>query len=387
MRSRRVALITPHLGRDGGVAAHVCESARALGRAGFEVALFGGRVERGFSWDGHHTVDAAFAGAAPPAAALRRAARLIAEWRPDLVHTHDLEAPALSVRLRSVAPVVASVHGYPGCSPGLHYFTPGDDCRRSHGPGCVPNMLLRGCLHSRDVRQIPALYSVTSARVAALRSADATVAYSRRVLAHLNANGARRPSLVPLFVPLPGEAPPDAASRRILFVGRVVAAKGLDVLLRALSLIDAELEVCGDGWYMPRARALAVRLGVAERVAFMGWRSAADLEHSYGRAAMTVMPSLWPEPFGLSGLEALARERPVVASATGGIPEWLDHEQAGLLVAPGDHVALAGAISRLLDDPDRRRAMGAMGRARVEADFSETRHVEALSEVYAGAGG
>jgi glycosyltransferase involved in cell wall biosynthesis len=310
----------------------------------------------------------------------------VADWRPDVIHTHELEAPVLGRRFGSVAPVVMSVHGYSGCSPGLHYFAPGEDCRRSHGPGCVANMLFRGCLHSWDVRQVPALYRNTSARVAMLRNVDATVAYSRRVLAHLNANGARSPSLVPLFVPLPGEAPPEAASRRILFVGRVVAAKGLQVLLRALTLLDAELEVCGDGWYMPRARALAARLGVAERVAFLGWRSALDLEQSYGRAAVMVMPSLWPEPFGLSGLEALARERPVVASATGGIPEWLDDGRAGLLVPPGDHVALAGAISALLDDPDRRQAMGAMGRSRVEADFSETRHVEALSEVYARAG-
>jgi glycosyltransferase involved in cell wall biosynthesis len=347
------------------------------------VALFGGDAEDGFHSDGFHAVDPSFAEATPSPMALRRAARLVADWRPDVIHIHELEAPALGHRLRSVAPVVISVHGYTGCAAGLHYFTPGEDCRRSHGRGCVPNMLFRGCLQERDVRQVPALYRTTSARVAALRSADATVAYSRRVLAHLNANRACRPSLVPLFVPIPKAAPPAAASRRILFVGRVVAAKGLHVLLRALTLMDAELEVCGDGRYMPRARAFATRLGVAERVAFLGWRSAADLEHSYLRAAVTVMPSLWPEPFGLSGLEALARERPVVASATGGIPEWLDHGRAGFLVPAGDHVALAGAISTLLDDPDRRQAMGAAGRSRVKADFSEARHVQALHEVYA----
>jgi glycosyltransferase involved in cell wall biosynthesis len=91
---------------------------------------------------------------------------------------------------------------------------------------------------------------------------------------------------------------------------------------------------------------------------------------------------MWPEPFGLAGLEALVRGRPVVASATGGIPEWLRHGRSGLLVAPGDHRALARALSSLLDDPERCQAMGAYGRALIEAEFSEVRHVEALARVY-----
>ncbi len=375
-------MVTPHLGRDGGVAAHVLDSAAALRRAEFEVSLFGGRTDSSFSWPGSYTIEPVFATTRATPDSLDQARRRVAEFAPHVVHVHDVADPAVALQLRRVAPVVVSTHGYPGCSSGAHYFTPGEECRRSHGPGCLANMLFRGCLHSKDVRQVPRLYRATTLRISGLHRADATVAYSRRVVNHLRANGAHDAHLVPLFVPIPENSPPPVTARRILFVGRVVPAKGVAVLLRALSRIDAELEVCGDGWYLPKARVLASRLGVSDRVTFSGWRSFADLESAYARASVTVMPSMWPEPFGLAGLEALVRGRPVVASATGGIPEWLRHGRSGLLVAPGDHRALARALSSLLDDPERCQAMGAYGRALIEAEFSEVRHVEALARVY-----
>jgi glycosyltransferase involved in cell wall biosynthesis len=380
--TQRIAIVTPHLGRDGGLAAHVLDSATALRRAGFDVSLFGGRTDSSFSWPGACTIDEVFATAHATTDSLDQARRQVAEFRPHVVHVHDLADPAVGVHLRRVAPVVFSTHGYPACSSGVHYFRPGQECDRSHGPGCIPNMLFRRCLHSKDVRQVPRLYRATTVRLSGLHRADATIAYSLRVVRHLRANGAHDAHFVPLFVPAPDRSPAPATGRRVLFAGRVVPAKGLDVLLRALSLIDADLEVCGDGWYMPKAQALASRLGVRERVVFSGWRSSTELDRAYAEAALTVMPSVWPEPFGLAGLEALVRKRPVVASATGGIPEWLHHGRSGLLVPPGDHQALASALSSLLDDPERRQAMGAYGRSLIQAQFSEARHVEALARVY-----
>jgi glycosyltransferase involved in cell wall biosynthesis len=121
---------------------------------------------------------------------------------------------------------------------------------------------------------------------------------------------------------------------------------------------------------------------VEQRVSFMGWLSADQLAEEFASSAIVVVPSLWPEPFGLVGIEALAAGRPVVASATGGITDWLDHGVSGLCVAPGDSHALAGALNELLADPARRRAMGDAGREAVKARFSPQRHVAALLEAY-----
>ncbi len=77
-----------------------------------------------------------------------------------------------------------------------------------------------------------------------------------------------------------------------------------------------------------------------------------------------------PEPFGLVNIEAMAMARPVVAFAHGALPEIVVHGQTGLLVPPGDVIALANAVRTLLADPEQRRAMGCAGRERVETHFT-----------------
>jgi glycosyltransferase involved in cell wall biosynthesis len=216
----------------------------------------------------------------------------------------------------------------------------------------------------------------------ALRCVDTVVAHSAFIERHLHGNGVTRTALVPLFVhPLP-EPTPLPTRPRILFSGRVVEAKGVETLLRAAARLDVPLDIAGEGWWLPRARRLAARLGLSGRVAFLGWLNADELAKANDRAGVVALPSHWPEPFGLVGLEALAHGRPVVASRTGGIPEWLKDGEVGLLVPPGDEAALAGALAELLGDAPRAAALGARGSALVRSSFSAERYVLAVEGVY-----
>jgi type III pantothenate kinase len=133
-------------------------------------------------------------------------------------------------------------------------------------------------------------------------------------------------------------------------------------------------------------RALAARLGVAVRVVFTGWLGPDELSQQLADASVVVMPSLWPEPFGLVGIEAFAAGRPAVASATGGIGDWLTDGVSGLAVPPADEVALAGALRELLGDAERQRQMGRAGRDTVQERFTREHHVAALLDAYAAAG-
>jgi glycosyltransferase involved in cell wall biosynthesis len=216
----------------------------------------------------------------------------------------------------------------------------------------------------------------------ALRSVHAVVAHSAFIERHLHSNGVTRTALVPLFLdPLP-EPTPLPSRPRILFSGRVVEAKGVETLLRAAARLNVPLDVAGDGWLLPRARQLAARLGLSGRVAFLGWLDGDELAKAIDRAGVVALPSHWPEPFGLVGLEALAHGRPVVASRTGGIPEWLADGEVGLLVPPGDEVALAGALAEVLGDARRAAALGARGSALVRSSFTAERYVVAVEGVY-----
>jgi glycosyltransferase involved in cell wall biosynthesis len=176
-----------------------------------------------------------------------------------------------------------------------------------------------------------------------------------------------------------------AGRRRVVFAGRIVAPKGVRVLIRAAREVDAEFVICGDGWRLQEMRRLAQRLGIGERVRFTGWLGGDALARELAEASIVALPSVWPEPFGLVGIEAFAVGRPVVASSTGGIVDWLQDGVNGLAVEPGDSDALARALSELLADPARQQEMGEAGRAMASERYSPERHVAALLEAYRAA--
>jgi len=194
----------------------------------------------------------------------------------------------------------------------------------------------------------------------------------------------QRRALVPPFSTMVArEGAGHETRRRVVFAGRVVAPKGVGVLIRAAREVeDAQFAICGSGWKLEAMRRLAKRLGVQERVEFKGWMDGPALAHEMAEASIVAIPSLWPEPFGLVGIEALASGRPVVASDTGGIADWLRDGNNGLAVPPGDVTALARALVELLDDPARQDAMGRAGRQMVAERFSATCHVQALLGAY-----
>jgi glycosyltransferase involved in cell wall biosynthesis len=381
MFAQSLLFVTRRWARDGGVGAHVIASARALAAHGLRVDVLAARIEAEENIPGVtlHERSALFDTDAPMNTRLGEALT----HPVDAVHVHQLDDPAVVRALRSTAPVVVSAHGYTACTSGVYYFRPDHECTRAHGPACAVNLLARGCAHTRQLQTLPAAYARTSRELHALQHADLLVAYSSSVDRHLANNNLTRRRVVPLFSTMtPASGSGHDGRRRVVFAGRLAAPKGLNVLLRAAHHFDAEIVVCGSGWQLEPARKLARKLGIEPRVTFKGWLDPSALAQELADASVVVVPSLWPEPFGLVGIEALAAGRPVVASATGGIPDWLEHGVSGLLVQPGDPVALARALNELLDDTGRQRAMGAAGHEAVARRFTPERHVAALLDGY-----
>ncbi|MGA7705830.1 MAG: glycosyltransferase family 4 protein, partial [Solirubrobacteraceae bacterium] len=376
-----VLLGTPLWGRNGGVAAHVLASARLLAENGSRVTVLAERVDATVRVPGVSVYSSSklFDRDAPPEERLGDALSAC----PDVIHLHQLDHPELVVALRAHAPVLVSAHAYTACASGLHYFRPGHECTRSHGPGCLTNMALRGCAHVRNPRPLPGAYRRAGRGLEALRAADLAVAYSDVVERHLATNGVARRATVPLFSTMtPSQGHGHESRRRVVFAGRIVKPKGLAVLISAAVHVQGEFVICGDGFQARAMRALARRLGVERRVHFRGWLDEQALAQELADASVVAVPSLWPEPFGLVGIEALAAGRPVIASATGGIGEWLHEGRTGLSVQPGDPKALARALGALLEDPARQHAMGLAGKQLVAERFSPERHVEALLRAY-----
>jgi glycosyltransferase involved in cell wall biosynthesis len=147
-----------------------------------------------------------------------------------------------------------------------------------------------------------------------------------------------------LFSPPERPASPEPGPARALVVALLEPKKGLDVLLQALAEVSdgPTVQVVGDGPSRPELEALAVELGVAGSVEFLGRRDKAEVARLMRESDFFVLPSLW-ENLPNAVIEAMASGLPVVATRTGGVPEMVN-EGSGLLVAPGDAAELAGAL-------------------------------------------
>jgi colanic acid/amylovoran biosynthesis glycosyltransferase len=183
----------------------------------------------------------------------------------------------------------------------------------------------------------------------------------------------------------------------LLCVARLVEKKGIDTLLRAISMLRMQypgmsLEIIGTGEESESLKALCEELQLHETVTFLGAQPFDQVEAAYQRCSMVVLPCRIGADGDRDGLptvivEALARSIPVISTAIIGIPEVVRHEETGLLVPPDDVPALADAIERLWNNPLLAAALGARGRSLVATAFDPTRSANLLRDVFLMASG
>jgi 1,4-alpha-glucan branching enzyme len=151
----------------------------------------------------------------------------------------------------------------------------------------------------------------------------------------------------------------------VLFAGRLVPQKGVDVLVRAFAVLlhrlDCTLIVAGDGPLELYLQRLARYSGIPDRISFRHWQRGSDLIELFRNAAAVAVPSLY-EPFGIVALEAMACARVPVVSNTGGLAEIVEHGADGYLVEPGDYLDLARRLCSLLTVPAQTLRMGEAAR-------------------------
>ena len=306
--------------------------------------------------------------------------------RPDVVHIHGNFA--LEAAIRERFPALKSLHVYDFCPTETKYHHAlGKPCHHPTGLLCVPRMVYKRCERSWRPSVIWGNYRRSVAANAGNANYRKLVVASAYVKRQALATGYQdaQVEVVPYFTTLPPSVQvPARQSDVILFVGRVMREKGLFHLVSALPRLRAtwRLRVAGEGMDSGRVRQLADRLRISDRVEFVGWASGDELMRLYQEAAVVAVPSIWPEPFGIVGIEAMVCGAPVVAFDVGGMSEWLQDHVTGYLVKPNDVNDMAARLDQILQDPDTARAMGARGHERVQREFTEARHISRLTEIY-----
>jgi glycogen synthase len=161
---------------------------------------------------------------------------------------------------------------------------------------------------------------------------------------------------------------------RVLFVGRMVGSKGVELLVQAAARLrtqGVDVVFVGDGAARPAVERLARRLGVDDRVHVTGFIAHSRVPAALASADLLVLPSMYEE-LGTVLIEAMHAGVPVVASRVGGIPEAVEHGVTGLLVEPGDVAGLAAAVDAVLSDPALAGRLAAGARRRAPQHDLET---------------
>lgn len=172
-------------------------------------------------------------------------------------------------------------------------------------------------------------------------------------------------------------------TRRLLFVGRLMPQKGIDLLLGALGKLPADvgLDVVGDGPDRASMESLAGSLGVSDRVQWHGAVKQHALPAMYQRALALVVPSA-EEGLGLVAVEAQLSETPVIAFDSGGLPDVIQHDRTGVLVRDRTAGALAEGICALLARDDAGASLGAAGRLHALATFAPESVARRYADIY-----
>ena len=172
----------------------------------------------------------------------------------------------------------------------------------------------------------------------------------------------------------------------LLFVGRVEKVKGLEFLIQALPFIikvfpQTMLTIVGDGSNKKNLVNLAHSLQLEKYIHFAGWVANSDLDTYYKKASIVIVPSIWPEVFGVVALEAMVMGRPVIASRIGGLAEVIDDAVNGYLVEPQNPEQIAEKVIKVFSEEDLLKVLGENAHKKAE-DFSIERYTENMIRVY-----
>ena len=391
----RVLVASHHSMPVGGVETYLEAIVPALAWSGHEVAVW---HEQGRAQDraGASSVLRWFNEEQPGAIADAR------RWSADLVFTHGLASPPLEQELMALAPAVTFAHSYLGtCVSGtkMHAFPAPACCTRQFGAACLALYYPRRC-GGLSPATAYAMYRRQSARLELFGRYRRILVASRHMADEYARHGFAAKTCV-VSLPVAAGVASDRPSRpanawRLLYLGRLEWTKGPDIAIEAAARVASRLAapvsltIAGSGTMAQALRRSAERVAAGGVTCeFTGAVTAEARSALIDRSDLLLVPSRWPEPFGLVGNEAGARGVPAVAFAAGGIPEWLSDGVNGRLAvgAPGS-ATFAEAIVDVLSDTGRLAAMGEAARAvaRRHSLAAHLRELDAIFHEAAGAG-
>ncbi len=385
----KLLFVHERFGALAGAESNAYLTATELKRRGHEVGVlhgaFTGKNETGW----RETFSARFPLGSQGVEATRRA---LADFKPNVVYVHKMaDLAVISTLVESGAPLVRMVHDhdiYCMRSYKYHYFSRnicqraaslycvfpcGASIARNHGPG----LPLKWVSYFRKKKEI-----------ALNQRFDRMVVVTDYMKNELLRNGFSE-SHIEIHAPVPQMGDPDLRSNfsprnLIIYAGQIIRGKGVDILLRILATVRTPFEclILGDGTHRTYCEKLARKLGLTNRVRFMGFVPQDELKTFYRECSVVTISSVWPEPFATIGMEVMRYGIPVVAFDAGGIKDWLRNGENGFLVPWMDCAQYATRLEELLSNKGLAREMGERGRKLVNERYDFSQYISNLEMMF-----
>lgn len=310
--------------------------------------------------------------------------RQINEIKPDIIYVHRLEGyQNLSQLTKCRIPVIRFYHDHKlFCLREHKYRTLSHKtCTKPTGLRCIPCLGFLG----RGKGKLKIKYNSLSRlhkEQRENRKLSGFVVASQYMKDHLTAHGfdPSKIKVLPLYPFREVDQPGELDDNYLLYAGQILRGKGIDTLLQAVKIMKnrIKLVIAGTGRQKEEYEKMMVDLGLQKQVSFIGFVKQEKLINLYKKCTCLVMPSRVPETFGLSGLEAMSFAKPVIASAVGGIGQWLKDGENGFLIPSNDALALAGALDKLAGDRALAAQMGKTGYEMFKDNFMPEHHITGL---------
>lgn len=302
----------------------------------------------------------------------------------DLIFVHQLTSEeVIETLLESTAPVIRFFHDYHLFCLRRNKIIPftNSPCDRVAGCLCYP---LWFSLRPKDRFPWIRIRTMGEMRRAQKinQKLDGYLVASEYVAGQVLANGFDPEKLrtIPLYAPDVPFRPVVRESRQLLFVGQLIRGKGVDIAIRAMNHLSEQytLKIVGEGKQRKKYQELTKKLNLDQRIEFLGKVPYEELVKWYQRSTCLIVPTRYPELFGLVGVEAMSFGTPIVASQVGAIPEWLEDGRSGFIIPPNDPKKLADKVETICESEDLALQMGAEGRRIYEEKFLPENHLREL---------
>jgi glycosyltransferase involved in cell wall biosynthesis len=319
-------------------------------------------------------------------------AQFVTEHSIDIINIHALFERDIIEFCLSVKPVIKYSHSPLMVCPGRDKFWRYSErpCDIKYGLHCFYHIYSEGCSNRHPKRIIKAWRSVEFEIKIASRLYKKIIVMSDYIKHGLLECGVAEDKVLvnPYFTDYIDDPINNRSQeKRILFIGRIISSKGPHILISALKDIlsinpDVYLDIVGDGPMLGELKTQAEKQGINDKVIFHGWKHREEIKQILRSSYLLAFPSIYPEAFGITGIEAMMNAKPVVGFDVGGVSTWLKNGETGFLIPRGDIEQFKQKIELLLNDSSLYQFLSEQSRMAAIKNYVPEVHMNKLVHLY-----